>query len=557
LVKYAHSYYAKVYVALNTILTDDEIPDALDIIKQVHECGADGLIIQDMGLLALDLPPIPLIASTQTHNVSLDKIKFLESVGFKRVILARELSLAEIAAIGAQTLIELEAFVHGALCVSYSGQCYMSQAIAGRSGNRGVCAQPCRSRYTLTDGSGKTIKENKFLLSLKDLNLIDRIPDLVKAGVTSFKIEGRYKGLDYIKNVTAVYRMALDRLIQTHSNYSRSSSGTTEFTFTPDLTRTFHRSYTDYFMDGRNNQFASFDTQKATGQYLGKITLLGLNYFQLDGPRVQNGDGLCFFNRNKELAGFRVNQVRGKQIYPTAMKGLFKGARIFRNHDHAFMRCLNKPSAIRRIALQLTFRQNHSGIHLCITDEDSLQSEHFFEISFEAARQPEKMRRQIHSQLSRTGNTCYRVKELRLSSQETGFLTIGRLNQFRRLALDAHTKVREKNYPTQTACLPEEPSPYPDRNLDYSSNILNKHARRFYREHGVKTCDPAFETLKEVGGKTVMTTRYCIRHQLSACLKSASPQEILKDPLKLNDGRHTYRLKFDCSNCRMQVILEK
>ncbi len=556
LIRHAHLYYAKVYVALNTILTDEEIPEALNIINQVYACGADGLIIQDMGLLMSELPPIPLIASTQMHNVSIDKIKFLESIGFKRVILARELSLKEIASIAEQTQIELEVFVHGALCVSYSGQCYMSQAVAGRSGNRGVCAQPCRSRFTLRDGDGRVVAKRKFLLSLKDLNLRDRIPELVAAGVTSFKIEGRYKSLDYIKNVTAAYRMALDRFFQKHPRFCRASSGTAEFAFIPDVNRTFHRGYTDYFISGRKEKIASLDTQKATGQYLGKITAVGKNYFQLNESDIHNGDGLCYFTGNKELTGFRVNKVQQDLIYPTSMKGLKIGLPIFRNHDHAFEQRLKKPSARRQIALEMKFWQDRHGIYLWISDEDDNQSEHFFETPFEPARQPEKMRSQIRSQLSRTGNSPYCIKQLTLSHLETGFLPVGTLNRFRRRAFESHTRIREKNYPEQRGYLTAEVPQYPDENADYKTNILNEHARKFYRRHGVKTCQPAFETLEEIAGKTVMTTRYCIRYQLDACLKNTTAQKSLKEPLKLDDGRHTYRLCFDCLNCQMQVIIE-
>ena len=281
LIQYAHLYYAKVYVALNTILTDREIPESLEIIREVFQSGADGLILQDVGLLELDLPPIPLIASTQMHNNTLEKVQFLEAVGFKRVILARELSLDEIAAIRKKTTLELESFVYGALCVSYSGQCYMSQAATGRSGNRGVCAQPCRSRYTLTDDAGNVIRRDKFLLSLKDLNLINTIPNLVASGVTSFKIEGRYKGIDYVKNVTAAFRQTIDRFISTHPDYCRGSSGISEFTFSPDPGRTFNRGHTQYFISGRKEKVASIDTQKSIGQYVGTITGMGKDFFRM------------------------------------------------------------------------------------------------------------------------------------------------------------------------------------------------------------------------------------------------------------------------------------
>ncbi|MEN6622884.1 MAG: peptidase U32 family protein, partial [Smithella sp.] len=294
LVRHAHLYNAKVYIALNTILKNRELEEAGGIIRSVYEEGADGLIIQDAGLLELDIPPIPLIASTQMHNNTAEKIKFLENMGFQRVILARELSLVEIANIRRKTRIELEAFVYGALCVSYSGQCYMSQAITGRSGNRGVCAQPCRSRYSLIDGSGNEIVHNKYLLSLKDLNLINKIPDLVAAGVSSFKIEGRYKGIEYVKNITAACRQAIDRFMSGNSGYRKSSSGLSLLTFSPDPVRTFNRGYTQYFFSGRNEKSASLNTQKSIGQSLGKIIELGKDFFRLAGHELQNGDGLCF-----------------------------------------------------------------------------------------------------------------------------------------------------------------------------------------------------------------------------------------------------------------------
>ena len=342
LIRHAHLYYAKVYVALNTILTDRELDESLDIIRKVYELGADALIIQDVGLLELDLPPIPLIASTQMHNNTIERIKFLEAVGFQRVILARELFLDEIADIRRNSSIELEAFVHGALCVSYSGQCYMSQAITGRSGNRGVCAQPCRSHYALIDGDGNVIQQNKFLLSLKDLNLMDFIPDLIGAGITSFKIEGRYKGLEYVKNVTAAFRQAIDRFISGRDGYRRSSSGASTFTFLPAPERTFNRGYTQYFIAGGRQKVASLDTQKSIGQYLGKITCVGKDFFRLDHCDLQNGDGLCFFTKKNDLAGFRVERVDKGKIYPNNMTGLATGITVYRNYDIALSRALKK-----------------------------------------------------------------------------------------------------------------------------------------------------------------------------------------------------------------------
>ena len=316
LIQHAHFFRARVYVALNTILTDPELAQSLEIIRQIYELGADGLIIQDVGLLELDLPPIPLIASTQMHNSTPEKVKFLEDVGFQRVILARELSLDQIADIrGLAAGIELEAFVHGALCVSYSGQCYLSQAVAGRSGNRGVCAQPCRSHYTLVDGNGNRILQNRYLLSLRDMNRLEAIPDLISAGVHSFKIEGRYKGIDYVKNVTAAYRLAIDSFISDHPAYRRASSGVSTFPFVPDVHRTFNRGYTQYFLSGKPEKIASFATQKSIGQNVGKITSVEKDYFRMSRHDLQNGDGLCFFTGQNDLAGFRVDRVENGKIF--------------------------------------------------------------------------------------------------------------------------------------------------------------------------------------------------------------------------------------------------
>ena len=424
LIDYAHFFYAKVYVTINTILTDREIPMALDMINALYEMGADGLIIQDPGLLELDLPPIPLIASTQMHNHTPKKVQFLEQVGFKRVILARELSVEEIQAIRQDTKVELEAFVHGALCISYSGQCYMSQAVAKRSGNRGVCAQPCRSRYTLTDSDGRHVIEKKFLLSLKDLNLSAHIADLVFAGVTSFKIEGRLKDVEYVKNVVAAYRIAIDKFIHTHPAYGRASSGTPVFDFTPDLSKTFNRGYTTYFINGRKGKIASFNTQKSMGQSVGIVTEIGRDFFRYDGIPLENGDGLCFFTAEDKLTGFLVNQVKDDRIYPNALKGLTPGTPLYRNHDHAFSRCLKKTSAKRRIALSVEFIQKPATIGLKMIDEDNIQSEYTLAHTYETAKHPNRMAAQIHTHLARTGDTAYTISKIDIQPSSPGFIPL-------------------------------------------------------------------------------------------------------------------------------------
>ena len=556
LIDYAHFFHASVYVALNTILTDPEIPMALDMINAIAEMGADGLIIQDPGLLELNLLPIPLIASTQMHNDTPEKVKFLEHVGFKRVILARELSIKEIQAIRRETQVELESFVHGALCVSYSGRCYMSQAVAKRSGNRGVCAQPCRSRYTLADGDGRRVIAGKFLLSLKDLNLSAHIADLVSAGVTSFKIEGRLKDVEYVKNVVAAYRIAMDTFIHAHPVYGRASSGTPVFDFTPDLSKTFNRGYTTYFINGRKEKIASFNTQKSMGQPVGIVTEIGRDFFRFDGMPLENGDGLCFFTAEDKLTGFQVNQVKHNCVYPNALKGLSPGTRLYRNHDHAFSRCLKKPSAKRQIALTMEFIQNPTEICLKISDEDSMESAYTYQYTYETAKHPERMAEQIHTHLARTGDTAYTISKIVIQPSPPGFIPLSTLNTIRRNALHNHTAVRHHAYPREFKKLIPNTVPYPETDLSFRANILNTHAKAFYKRHGVLSMESAFETLTVAAGKPVMTTRYCLRHELNACLKSPTGNQSLKGPLTIDDGRHRYGLEFDCMQCRMIVIFQ-
>ena len=556
LVRHAHIYYAKVYVTLNTILTDAELPKARDLIHAVYDLGVDGVIIQDVGLLEIDLPPIPIIASTQMHNDTPEKVRFLEDVGFSRVILARELTLSEIAEIRRETTVELESFVHGALCVSYSGQCYMSQAVVGRSGNRGVCAQPCRSRYSLIDGDGKTVIDRKFLLSLKDLNLSEHIADLVDAGITSFKIEGRLKELDYVKNVVAAYRAAIDSYIEPHPTFGRASSGQVAVDFSPDLSRTFNRGYTNYFIGGRKADIASLDTRKSIGQPVGEVIFAGKDHFRLSGASLENGDGLCFFNQKQDLMGLRVERVKGDRIYPSAMKGLRAGTRLFRNHDQEFLRTLKKKTARRQIALDIRFEQDAEGIQITAEDEDGIVSRYAEQVAFAKAEQPERMKAKIVEHLSRAGDTPYTVKGIAFETTVPGFIPLSVLNDMRRKLLDHHTNCRLNDRPLLSMGRPSNTVPYPVPVLTHKANVLNDQARQFYRRHGVERIEPAFETLTDVFGKTVMTTRYCIRYQLNACLKDADSEHRLKAPLRIDDGLHRYRLEFDCAQCHMRVVLE-
>lgn len=563
LINYAHLFHCRVYVALNTILTDQEMPMALDLIHSLARIGADGLIIQDMGLLEMNLPPIPLIASTQMHNVTAEKVQFLEKVGFHKVVLARELSLAEIAAIRAQTSVELEVFIHGALCVSYSGQCYMSQFSCGRSANRGICAQPCRHAYTLKDGDGKTILRDKHLLCLKDMNRMESLADLIVAGATSFKIEGRYKDINYVKNITAAYRLALDSFIAEHPAYTRAGSGTCTFTFQPDPEKTFNRGYTDYFLKGNREKIASLYTPKSMGEFIGKVKKVGRDFFQLGKHNLHNGDGLCFLTGQEHLDGCRVDTVKEGRVYPNSMHNIAVGTAIFRNFDAAFSRTLKLSCNCRTIGVTMEFRQEQKGVLLRIEDEDGISVEYWKDIAFEQSRDPIQVRSTIETQLRRTGETPYQVDQVRTQPEPIGFLPISTINDIRRQALSLLSQARIKQYRMETAQIQLAKAIYPKAEVDYHANVSNAAAETFYTHHGAQVLEKALEVSQaplanQLAGREVMTTRYCIRYQLDACLKSKTGQrkKAFKPPLIISDQGHDYRLEFLCQECKMVVIPE-
>ncbi len=560
LIEYAHQFNARVYLALNTILTDSEILDAVKIITEVYEAKADGVIIQDMGLLETELPPIPLIASTQTHNITPEKVKFLEDVGFSRVILARELSLQKIIEIRAKTKIELECFVHGALCVSYSGQCYLSQATCRRSGNRGECAQPCRLKYTLKDGKGGDVISNKHLLSLKDLNLIDNIKELAEAGVTSFKIEGRYKDMAYVKNVVAAYRQTIDNFIKTYNGYKRQSSGETHLNFIPDIKKTFNRGYTRYFLFNSKEieHQAAIDTPKSIGAEVGKITHIDKRYIRISGKTLHNGDGICFISKYSVLKGFRVERVVNGDIFPNDMDGLSVGVRLFRNRDHQFLKLIDRQTAYRKIGVSMSFDQTVRDISLTVTDEDGFSVVSTIQVPYNEAKQLDKIKEQIRAQLTSTGNTIFEVKECCINTSKPGFLPKSLLNSLRRDALEQLTLLRTKEYKVEKRANKPNSSTspiYPDKSLDYKANVFNQYAKQFYEKHGAAVLEEAFEKGGDPYRKTVMITKYCIRREIGACLKKEKQQLKIEPPLTLTDGKYNYKLLFDCEHCQMRVVL--
>jgi 23S rRNA 5-hydroxycytidine C2501 synthase len=558
LIRYAHKYWARVYVTVNTLLHDEELPQAEKFIRDLYEIGADALIIQDAGLLELALPPIPLFASTQMHNVSPQKIAFFEQVGIQRVILARELSLEQIRAIRANTSIELEAFVHGALCVSYSGQCWMSYALGGRSGNRGQCAQPCRRPYRLIDGSGAVVEDQRYLLSLRDMNQSDALGDLLDAGVRSFKIEGRLKDKTYVMNVVGHYRQKLDALLSGRG-LRAASSGRVHFDFAPNPRKTFNRGFTSYFLRGRKAPVGAPDTPKATGEPVGRVTKLGRGSFTLDGQiELHSGDGLCFFNQQRELVGTSVNDAQGRVIRPAKMDGLSVGTLIFRNHDHQFLSQLEKSKTERKIAIRLRLAETISGLALFAQDEDGNEAMFALPLEKTRAEKPEQAVAAIEKQLNKMGGTEFECSFVRSDLSEELFVPLGALNALRRGVLEALAAERAANYPRQTGGARRSETQYPERALDYQGNVLNEKARAFYQRHGVEQIEPAAESGLDMTGRLVMTTRHCIKHQLGACPRYPDPKaqavRTLEEPLTLLDEQgNKFPLRFNCKKCEMEV----
>jgi len=551
LISYAHKYWARVYITLNTILYDSELEEARSIIQEVYDAGADALIIQDMGLLELSLPPIPLFASTQTHNYEIARIQFLERVGIQRVILARELSLKQISAIRNATNVDLEFFVHGALCVSFSGQCYFSQVAQGRSANRGECAQMCRLPYTLTDGRGNVLASNQHVLSLKDLNLSDYLADLVDAGVTSFKIEGRLKEVSYVKNITAFYRAKLDALIEERDEFRRSASGKTVFSFSPDPEKSFNRGSTDYFIRGRRREIVSLHTPKSVGKLLGTVRSVGKGFFALDSAEeLHNGDGICFFDDEDKLAGVNINQVEGGRIFPNSMEGIQAGVVLYRNYDHQFVQLLKSDTARRKIGVSLFFNENEDGFELRAMDEDGNEAVHRIKHVKEPAKKPEVALETIRTQLSKLGDTAFYAEGVTPGLKEAHFLPVGVLNQLRRDCIAALEAGRARNYPRETKTVIPNDVPYPITDLDYSSNVVNEKAVQFYRRHGVKEIEMGLELQGDAAGKAVMTTQHCLKYQFDLCRGEQGGAE----ELFLSDGRTKYKLEFDCDNCVMKIV---
>jgi collagenase-like PrtC family protease len=554
LVEYAHKFWAKVYVTVNTIIYDEELKEVEKLISRLYDIGVDAVIFQDMAILEMNIPPIQLFASTQTHNYELDRIKLLDDAGIKRIILARELSLDEIKQIHGAVKAELEFFVHGALCVCLSGQCYMSASMMGRSANRGECAQPCRLQYSLIDKNGKVIVSDKHLLSLRDLNLSAYLNDLIEAGITSFKIEGRLKDIDYVKNITAYYRQKLDSIIKNNSSLCRSSSGFSIIPFEPDPDKTFNRGYTSYFVDGKDEKLSSIETPKSMGKYLGTVTQTEARSFTVDTfETITNGDGLCFFDESGELVGMNVNNVKQNTVYTSDLKGITAGTRIYRNYDHAFNNEL-KNDCIRKIRVTISIEETPSGLRINAADESGVKVSHSVETSKQIAENTKKAIETIQNQFSKSGDTIFEIEKVLIEFSTPLFFPVKTLNEYRRTILEMLEKERIHQHKKEKRISQLSTLKLQNTKLDYRANVVNKLSTKFYKEFGAEEIENGFELQNDFSGKTLMTCKYCIKDELGFCPKNSD--EFLDEPLFLVGGNKKYKLVFDCKACLMKIVHE-
>ena len=571
---YAHPFGVKVYVTVNTILYDDELDDTRQLLQDLQTIGVDAVLVQDMGILELSSSFLfpRLHASTQTDNRTPEKVRWLRDLGFKRVVLARELSVEEISEIHREVPdVELEVFVHGALCVSYSGICYASQYCFGRSANRGECAQFCRMKFSLVDSEGREVEHDRYLLSLKDLNQSDHLQELIEAGATSFKIEGRLKDVGYVKNVTAAYSQRLNAIIRRYPDkYRRSSSGECRYTFTPDLRKTFNRGYTTYFLHGRQPDIVSFDTPKAMGEFVGTVKELRGDSFNVAGiSSFANGDGLCFVNDDRQLEGFRANRVQGNRIWPYRMpRGIRPGVRLYRNSDQEFERVLSKTSSERRIPIRLALRAVEDGFELSLLsrneergtrNENTSAAEIMVHICAEHIQAQKPPHENIIRQLSKLGDTIYTCSGVDIPADFNYFIPNSLLSDMRRSMVDLLSRSVECGVWNENSSAAESAH---DSNLTphstlhtprqydhpYLYNISNRLSQQFYG-----TTEKTAYELK--GGKgPIMQCRHCIRYSLGYCVKHGGLHPTWHEPLSLvlGDGRR-FRLEFDCKHCQMNV----
>ncbi|KPN77011.1 protease [Shewanella sp. Sh95] len=561
---FAHKYHAQVFVALNTILMDDELETAEKLIWDVYNAGADALIVQDMGVLQLNLPPIALHASTQMDNRNPEKVAFLEQVGFSQVVLARELGLSQIREVAAHTNMQIEFFIHGALCVAYSGLCNLSHAFSNRSANRGECSQMCRLPGNLKTRQGDVLAQNEHLLSLKDNNQTDNLEALIDAGVRSFKIEGRLKDLSYVKNVTAHYRQKLDAIMARRPEFVASSHGRTEHTFTPDPEKTFNRGSTDYFVHERSQGIKDFRSPKYIGQDVGKVVALGKDFIQVSSTHeFNNGDGLAYFPPNYAMAkqsddklqGLRVNRAEGHKLHVLQVpRDLRVGMTLYRNHNQAFEALLAKESAKRIIGVDMRLTDTATGVALTLTDIYGLSATVELEVEKTPATDAEKTLQTIRTQLSKLGSTDFTARQISIETAQPWFLPASTLNGLRRDAVAALELARVEGYQRPKPWKYNQDAVYPFKHLSYLGNVANEKAKDFYQRHGVIEIQDTYEKNGVTEDVPLMVTKHCLRFNFNLCPKEVPG--IKADPMVLEIGNDVLKLVFDCPKCEMLVVGE-
>lgn len=574
LINYAHIFNAQVYVTVNTIIFDNELEEVEELIHNLYNIGVDALIIQDMGILEMNLPPITLHSSTQMNNISKEKIDFLHKIGIKRVVLPRELSIEEIREIhNAVPEMEIESFVHGALCNGLSGQCYLSYDITKRSGNRGECSQPCRSHYDLINASGKTLAKNKHLLSPKDLSLSEYIPQMIEVGVRSFKIEGRLKDLDYVKNITSYYSQEINKFIDSNNNskkYSRSSIGKTEISFTPDIERSFNRGFTSFNIEGKKDKIGNLDTAKAIGKYIGKVADVNLsgrnhNFIQISSSEdISNGDGLCYFNDRGELEGFLVNKVEADKdqslvtIVPNKNIEIKRLTKIYRNFDLKFSKQVEQDSSKRRIGIDFELSETPNGFLLKAKDETGLEVEERAETEKQLAKNTDSYDENLLKQINKLGNSPFYLINFKNTTTQNYFLPSSLINSLRRVCCDKIIALRKESYKRKEFVFEKTDFPYISKQLDYSSNVVNEKAKEFYLRHKVEEITYGVEKTNLTKDIILMRSKNCIRYALGQCLIRDKQTPDFDQELFLKDNERTYQLTFDCKNCFMDIkALEK
>lgn len=557
LCEYAHLFGAKVYVTVNTIIYEEELQEVEAMVWQLYDIGVDALIIQDMSFFQMNIPPIALHASTQVDTRFPDKARRLEAQGFSQIVLARELGVAEIRAISEAVNVPLEGFIHGALCVSYSGQCYVSEHTCRRSANRGECSQFCRMAFDLVDAKGKVQVKNKHLLSMRDMNRAAYIEEMIDAGISSFKVEGRLKEVAYVKNITAYYRQKIDEVLRRRRDLKRSSYGNSEALFTPEVDKSFNRGFTDFFLHGRKTDVFSFDTPKAIGAIVGKVGRVGRKSFSVqlnEGIELHAGDGLCFKQNDGSLMGFRVNSVTGNEVFPLTMPLVSEGAVLYRNYDIDFDRLLKRPTAVRKLAVKAELKETQSGFSLLLTDETGVSVLEHFEAEHSTARVPQK--ENIIRQLSKTGDTPFLITEVVVLTHGERFIPSSLLSSWRRTTCEALLARKKATYQRELRQEKADLLDFAGRSFTFTENIANSLAVHYYKSHGAGEVVPAFEIKKEAQA-VLMTCRHCIRYALGYCPKYHKKKAPWQEPLELRlPNGDRFPLHFDCKNCEMQVLAE-